>query len=347
MSHRIATKAVAAIATAVAAIGIAALPANADDPLKLGSLSVLPTSGKIDTGLGVGWLTDIWTDEGEVCPDGFNQNRTTLYGVMDGVLDVQAAAPVMRKGIVYGGKNSSSLDPGQTQIYREGEYAGPVSALFPWGYLITATVTMHAELRAVCHNSNSMYDTAVHPYYSIFIDIEPDGSWHVLGGSAPVDSSESDINVDVPTALSATPTGLKISVKPGPATLTGASTRAVGQVWQATGTLDNVTVNDDRRDSAAADWTLNGQASDFTSATTSDTIPATNLGWTPAKVSGQGAAGSAVAIGTGLATDKELASGQASNSIDVTTTVNAALALDVPASVAAGSYKSTLTLTLI
>ncbi|MDR2565291.1 MAG: hypothetical protein LBC97_04390, partial [Bifidobacteriaceae bacterium] len=163
------------------------------------------------------------------------------------------------------------------------------------------------------------------------------------------DSSESDINVDIPT-LTTPPgpaTGLKISVKPGATTLTGPNTREAGTAWQATGTLPNVTVNDDRRDAAAADWTLNGKASAFVSG--ANQIASTNLGWAPNKVSGQGAAGATVAPNAngGLSTDKELATGQASAAQDVTTTVNALFTLDVPETAPAGAYKSTLTLTLI
>lgn len=336
---------IAATAVATAAIVVAAQPAFADDdPLKLGNLQVSPTSGQIVPADHSGWLEEAWTNEGEVCPAGFRE-RAGLYAVTDGKVSLTAVGGVIRKDIDYGDGIQGGVNDGETSVYRTGDRVRLTSSVFPWTTVYQNGATV--ELRHTCHDVESIYDPSLHPYYSIMIEVEAGGAWHVLGGPIVHDSSESDINVSVPTAISSTPTGLKISVKPGAATLTGAATRATGQVWTATGTLDNVTVNDDRRDAGAADWTLNGKVSDFASTSTTDTIPAANLGWTPAKVGGAGSAGAAVAIGTGLATDKPLATGEASAGTDVTTTVNAALALEVPATVAAGAYSATLTLTLI
>jgi hypothetical protein len=164
------------------------------------------------------------------------------------------------------------------------------------------------------------------------------------------DSSDSDVNVDVPGSAETPATGLTIRVKPGSANLTGSVTRGEG-VWEATGALGQVTVRDDRRDASAGGWTLNGEATDFSQQGTDATgsIAASNLGWAPSKIGGQGAAGSAVAPGTdgGLGTPKPLATGTASADGNVETTVEAELTLRVPADAPAGSYRSVLTLTLI
>lgn len=161
--------------------------------------------------------------------------------------------------------------------------------------------------------------------------------------AAAADSSNSSVNVTVPTVTPTTPTGLKISVKPGSTiALTGAATRTQGAAWSATGSLGNVTVNDDRRVAGAA-WTLSGQSSAFTSG--SNTVAASNLGWTPAKVSGVG--GTAGAAATGLDSSQPLATGTGTTDANVTTVVSAGLTLAVPADSAAGDYTATLTLTLI
>jgi hypothetical protein len=173
------------------------------------------------------------------------------------------------------------------------------------------------------------------------------GSTNVTTADVPADAkSTSTVGVTVPTATNPAPTGLKISVKPGAITLQGPAQRLQGQVWSATGALGNVTVKDDRQ-LASGSWTLNGRLSAFTSGANS--IAATNAGWTPAKVSGAGTAGAAVASGAsgGLSADKPLATGTASTTPNVETVVGANITLDTPADAVAGDYTGTLTLTLI
>ncbi|MFL2000023.1 Ig-like domain-containing protein [Microbacterium sp. A1-JK] len=157
----------------------------------------------------------------------------------------------------------------------------------------------------------------------------------------PVDTATPDVTVNVPTLEDSGPTGLAISTKPGAVTLAG-GVRADNQVWSAKGPLGDVTVKDDRRDATKSAWTLGGSSSEFVSG--SDKIAPSALSWTPMKVSGAGEAGGAA---QSLATSQTLASGAASADKNVTTTVNAELELKVPATAPAGSYKATLTLTLI
>lgn len=188
--------------------------------------------------------------------------------------------------------------------------------------------------------------------YEFTADYSGDSSYQPSSGSASVttpavvvaDTATATATVTVPVATSEpqAPTGLKISVEPGAVTLTGPAERAEGEAWTATGQLGNVTVNDDRQDATSGAWTLNGKSSAFTSGT--NTIAASNLGWTPAKVSGPGSAGAGA---TDLSSDKPLATGTASADQNVATTVGAGLTLVVPATAANGNYSATLTLTLI
>jgi hypothetical protein len=339
----------ASVTTAAAALLAFAGPASADssDPQWLGELQVTPTSGHVDEDALTGWITRGYTNDGQVCPDGFRE-RSGVYPVENGDV-LSAAAGVFRNGSTYSG-NMTGINDGDTRIDRNAQYIATSTVAFPW--VTFARTGGSVELRVTCQAAAS-YAPATDFYYSALFEFQAGGDWEVVtqggGDPTPFDTSESDINVNVPdNDIVPNPTGLKISVKPGPATLAGGA-RTAGEVWQASGTLDNVTVNDDRRDADEPGWTLNGKSSNFTSTATSDTIAATNLGWTPNKVSGAGAAGAAVTPGAGggLSTNKPLATGAASNAMNVTTTVNAGLTLNVPADVDQGAYKATLTLTLI
>jgi hypothetical protein len=190
-------------------------------------------------------------------------------------------------------------------------------------------------------------------YYSIDLAIVyGDGSaptWHVAPPPT-ADSHEVGMDVNVPVEEAApAPTGLRISVKPGPVTLAGGASRAHGEAWQATGTLGEVTVTDDRQDASAPGWTLNGRSSAFADSSAANVIPAANLGWTPVKQSGVGFAGAAVTPGQdgGLGETRALGYGDASASADAKTSLSAQLTLLVPSGVPAGSYHAALTLTLI
>jgi hypothetical protein len=358
MFHTLARRALATfVAGAMAAgalIAVSQPAAAADgDPLQLGHLQVTPASGQIDSAAKTGWLDSAFTDGGQVCPAG-QRGASELVVYIDDARVATTAAYAMLGGGSITPPSISGLDDGNTHIYRTGSYIVSPNAgiVFPWSTVAVTGGTV--ELRHTCEDAYG-YDAATDPYYSVMIEVQPGGAWHVLGAPpapVPYDSSESDVSFDLPPvgAPPSPATGLKISVKPGPVTLTGPATREPGQVWSATGTLGAVTVNDDRRDAALAGWTLNGRASDFT-ASGQDPLSAVHLGWTPVKVSGAGVAGAAVAPGVagGLSVDQALATGTAADAENVATTVGATLQFDAPADVnpAGGAFTATLTLTLI
>ncbi|MDR0595043.1 MAG: WxL domain-containing protein [Bifidobacteriaceae bacterium] len=338
----------AAAAAMTAAVATAQPAAAEDDPLKLGELQVSPASGVLDATGRTGWITSAFTWAGQICPAGYRY-WSTFEGMSGGVRQTAGYAIMADADAA---PSVAGLNEADANIYRVGNYAVTphVASTFPWQY---AGAGATVELRHTCGGSSSYgYYEARDYYYAVTIEIEPGGAWHVVAAPAPAvyDSAESEVEVAIPEEIVPTsPTGLKISVKPGLTTLTGPAVRLQGQPWQATGHLADVTVNDDRRDPAAAAWTLNGRASDFTAAGVASPLSAANLGWAPAKVSGAGAAGAAVepGLGLGLSVDQPLATGAASAAEDVTTTVNAALTLRVPGGTPAGTYSATLTLTLI
>ncbi|MFG6446481.1 Ig-like domain repeat protein [Microbacterium sp. P07] len=165
-----------------------------------------------------------------------------------------------------------------------------------------------------------------------------------LPAVTPVEMVTTEIGVNVPPVPSTQPTGLKIETKPVPkVTLANGSPRTEGQDWVATGSLEAVTVNDDRR-TATTGWTLSGSASAFKAGT--NEIGADKLSWAPAEVGTTH--GDAGAPATNLSAAKELARGTAATGqSNVKTTVGAQLSLTVPSGAVAGDYTSTLTLTLI
>jgi hypothetical protein len=156
----------------------------------------------------------------------------------------------------------------------------------------------------------------------------------------PADTEDTEIGVTVPDTTG--PSGLRITVAAGGASLTGTDPRVAGQVWNAGGTLPEVTVTDDRRDASKGRWNLNGSATAFAGA--AGGFAASNLSWTPRSVAGPGEVGGAA---DDLSRERTLASGAASAQASVVTRVTADLALKVPSDAAAGAYTSTLTLTLI
>jgi hypothetical protein len=151
------------------------------------------------------------------------------------------------------------------------------------------------------------------------------------------------INVAVPTSQG--PFIMTVSTTPvnlGTATLSSDFTH-----FSASGTLSDVTVSDER-DQTVPGWTITGQVSNFTAG--ANTIPGSDLGWTPAVKTQDPAAdvvaGSAVAADTapGLTASSVLASAGAGKGLH-TSVLNAALDFEVPASTQPGAYSATITIT--
>ncbi|MDR1426835.1 MAG: hypothetical protein LBJ08_03640 [Bifidobacteriaceae bacterium] len=338
--------AVAATAAVLAAAAFAA-PAHADDPadpLWLGHLQADITSGSTPTlvitegvGIWTNWYSTLSTNPGQTCPVG--TTRSDLRAYLDGALLPDVVGGAIRATM----PEPEGLDiiVGSDHIYRADGYAYFYSSSTPREQVVDGGII---EIRHTCQTS-SVYNSATDPYYSIVFEMAAGGAWHVVE-----DAAQADITVVVPQAQTppALPEGLKLTAKPDPTTLTSAATRAAGQVWNVTGTLSPTRVDDDRQDSDAPDWTLTGKVSDFSDGGT-NTIAATELGWTPSKTAGDGTAGSAVAPGAsgGLSTPKTFATGEASDTAHVTTDLEAELSLDVPASAPAATYTATLTLTLV
>jgi len=175
----------------------------------------------------------------------------------------------------------------------------------------------------------------------------------------PVDDGQ--IGVDVNVTPQATPGTLVLTVAPGRATLSEQG--STGDARQFTGALPQVTVTDTRDADQIADgaqWSVLGSASDFTNVA-GDVIGAQYLGWSPRLVTGdedvisvggdvdgvlQGVPGSEQSRGL---KDQELLSLSNADALPeggATSTATADLTLRVPATVTAGQYTSTITLSL-
>jgi len=132
----------------------------------------------------------------------------------------------------------------------------------------------------------------------------------------------------------------------------GANTRVV-----ASGAFPAVTVTDTRRDGLLTGWEVNAQASEFTG--TGGTVSAKYLGWVPATPTMTPDAGSPLvaqagptvgsfldnAASAGLGASSLL--GKAATPGRGVSTLNAQLNLAIPAATSAGTYTSTVTVTLV
>ncbi|MBD8205841.1 MULTISPECIES: hypothetical protein [unclassified Microbacterium] len=175
----------------------------------------------------------------------------------------------------------------------------------------------------------------------------------------PIDDSQ--IGIDVEVTPQEGPGSLMLTVAPGRATLTEQG--STGEARQFTGTLPQVTVTDTRSaDDVAegAQWSVLGSASDFTNADGA-VIEAKYLGWSPRLVAGDentisvgGDVDGALPSqpdsdpGRGLKDQELLYLSDAASLPEggATSTATADLTLRVPATVAAGQYSSTITLSL-
>jgi hypothetical protein len=179
--------------------------------------------------------------------------------------------------------------------------------------------------------------------------------------SAADDGSDVDVNVDIVPIEE--PGVLALTVAADSTSLVESGSTAT--VRQFTGTLPTVTVTDTRRPEdipAGAGWSVLGSATAFTGAAGQAPIPAGNLGWAPQLVAGdqEGLVSAGLDVQTVLDTptqpgnnvglvDQELLFATFDSGAIVTEgqwSANAQLFLRTPATVAAGSYTSKLTLSL-
>lgn len=174
--------------------------------------------------------------------------------------------------------------------------------------------------------------------------------------AAPVEQGSQDVDVNVAITEVEGPGGLALTVDTATTTLVEGPATELERTF--TGSLPKVTVTDTRAPEdvpAGSAWYVLGSASTFVDSTTNATIGAENLGWSPQLVEGEGEGEAFVEVGgdvlpsePGLV-DQELlylVDGAEGNAGGGVFSATAALKLSVPASVAAGSYTSTLTLSL-
>jgi hypothetical protein len=182
----------------------------------------------------------------------------------------------------------------------------------------------------------------------------------VATAAVAAEISDGDVDVNVDIAETSQPGVLAMTVAGTSVELTENASNPT--VRQFTGTLPTVTVTDTRSADEIPDgsaWYVLGTATDFVGDAGQANIGAGNLGWTPRLVeggtSGQVAEGEQVNTvldsgpdAVGLVDQELLAMANNSETIapEGQWTANADLFLRTPATVEAGSYGSTLTLSL-
>ncbi|WP_194906164.1 Ig-like domain-containing protein [Catenulispora rubra] len=151
---------------------------------------------------------------------------------------------------------------------------------------------------------------------------------------------------------------LNISVPTGQVTLPDPALNSTGTLFTTSGSLETVTVTDNRAGNPG--WTASGLATAFSQTGGTAQISAENLGWTPGQPTGS--AGQTLTIGpavapangvpaadngtAGLSQSRTLVSAASGAGLG-TAKIGASLALNVPTTTTAGTYQSTLTLTVI
>jgi hypothetical protein len=118
----------------------------------------------------------------------------------------------------------------------------------------------------------------------------------------------------------------------------------------ATGALNPITVSDTRN--TYPGWSVSGQTSDFTGSGSAagGTISGNQLGWVPTDTSlGTGAVlgGTVAPASPGLGSTAAVLASALAGGGNGTSGLGANLTLDIPATVAAGPYAGTLTITAI
>ncbi|MDR2567216.1 MAG: hypothetical protein LBC97_14380, partial [Bifidobacteriaceae bacterium] len=229
LRRRAGLAAAAALATAAAGLLLSApaqaLPPGVDPANRIGDLYLDVYSGTVAT---LGGPQQLTTTVG--CPEHYRGSSRVYLVWADGTTD-----PNRFPAVVYIDDLAGAGLDGQP-IDRQGVYASRwVTAAFPKSIFTDHTET--ATYLVTCDPGDAP-DGENYPlagegigsskYFSIEMDfVWGDGSnptWSAVEpAAAEYDSSESDINVDIPT-LTTPPgpaTGLKISVKPGATTLTG------------------------------------------------------------------------------------------------------------------------------
>ncbi len=181
----------------------------------------------------------------------------------------------------------------------------------------------------------------------------------VSAGSAAMAEEEKDahgIGVEVEIAPLAGPGALAMTVDGDSTTLVEGESTDLERVFS--GTLPKVTVTDTRASEDVPEdsfWYVVGTASNFHDEQKKSTIDASSLGWTPRLVEGEGEGTPFVEVGGDVSpsepglVDQELLylaeSGEA-NAGGGVFSASADLDLVVPAAVPAGTYSSTITLSL-
>lgn len=160
----------------------------------------------------------------------------------------------------------------------------------------------------------------------------------------PAGSKTATLNLKA-TTLASTDGDLGLTVPADPTVLIGSPVvDATTHLSVSTGTLGAITVADGRVNSHPG-WTLTTSVSDFVNAgDATKSIPKAQLGFAPAVTSGPATAAAAQTAGSAVY-GSAFASADAATAAG-TSVLNAGLTFIAPASAAAGTYNSTLTLTL-
>jgi len=347
-SHALKVVLVGAIAASlvgatVSAASAAALPTGSTGPIYLLS----PADGTpITPGSTIQWNTEIVAG---VSPDGSTGDPTKPNEMIIGSEDATAAysfiAPRGQEKVIgaWKAKAVNALYTGSKNLWLPN--ITPINQIL--GDQGAAKLAGGQYSLGVAFTKNNGVTIADAGAYFTYIDVVPgtgEYTFETVTSSAPAEPSvgSADINLSATTIAAADGT-LSLVVPAGAAATIGNPT-LVNNLSTSTGVLGDITVKDSRVVTHKG-WTLTSTVTDF--AAGSATIAASQLTVKPKVVSTTAAAASITAAAEGAAATTAKSFAEASDAAQVGDTVlNADLKFVAPASAAAGTYTSKMTLTL-
>jgi hypothetical protein len=240
---------------------------------------------------------------------------------------------------------SQTIAVGSNATFTAATSGTPAQASIKWQKAESTATTTFADVSGATTGTLVVTSATADDNGDIYRAVATNNAGSVNSSSAVLTVSETTGSVAMSAGVvNAVDGALSLSV-PTNASITFGTPTLVLNKSTATGTMPNITVNDGRVNSRPG-WSLSASVTDFVFST--NTISKAQLGFAPAKVSATAAGTQAGATQVaGAATyPAVIATGTAANAVG-NTVLNGVLTFVAPQEKPAGTYTSTMTLTVI